>query len=422
MRVGRRYAAMITVVLGGAFVVACSDDTSDESEPAATSGSTEAPDVTDAATVGDDAASTTTADDGGSTTTPDVHGATVEPEFSDLFSVEYHDGYKVVRASANLAFDESEAADTYVLVQRGAEPPELSGDLADALVITVPVTNVASANGEEVAFLNEVGRTDVIKAIFNQAYSRTAEMDARYRDGSLEEFGIFGFDPAPEELVAMEPDLVIRYTGGREQREQVLADRELGLPTVAGYQASEPNALARAEWVKFYALFVNEEAAANAVFDEIVANYEAVASRAADVEQRPSVWINGEAYTDAMITDAGGTNASPVSPDSAPEIGSEEYTQALLETDVWMVISDSDLSTLAAENPTVPYEEFPAVRNDRAWSWERESTDWAYNPGVNWYGPAVARPDLVLADMFHAFHPELASDYEPVFAQPLTES
>lgn len=352
----------------------------------------------------------------------DAFSAQVEPEYSELFSVEYRDTSTVVRTSATLAFDQSDAADTYVLVQRGTEPPELSGDLADAIVVTVPVANVATSNGEEVAFLNEIGRTDVITAIFNQAYSRTTEMDARYRGGELEEFGIFGFDPAPEELVAMAPDLVIRYTGGADQRAQVLADRALGLPTVAGYQASEPNALARAEWVKFYALFVNEEAAANAVFDVVVADYEAVANQAAEVESRPSVWINGEVYTDAMITDAGGANASPVSPAPAPEVGSEAYTEALLEADVWMVIAESDLAAMRADNPTVPYDDFPAVREARAWSWERESADWAYNPGVNWYGVAVARPDLVIADMFHAFHPELTPDHEPVLAQPLVES
>jgi iron complex transport system substrate-binding protein len=84
----------------------------------------------------------------------------------------------------------------------------------------------------------------------------------------------------------------------------------------------EPTALGRAEWLKYMALFLNEERKAQAVYGAMKHRYLALSARAAarPEAERPLVMTGrstrgqfsiagGRSYVAALITDAGGRYA-----------------------------------------------------------------------------------------------------------------
>jgi iron complex transport system substrate-binding protein len=327
------------------------------------------------------------------------------------FSVEYHRSFKVV--TVRDATPGSVPA-RYVLVQCGTPSPELQGALAAAPIVNVPVTSVFAAFTTHVSLLVDLGRLDVLTGVSRLRDLSGAALAARVATGRVHEFAPVSV-PDPELVVAHRPSLFM--AGGTTSGAALPVIRAAGIPVVANMEWLEPTALARAEWLKYMALFLNEERTASDVFRAMKARYRALSARAlAQPEsRRPLVMTGrstrgtftiagGRSYVAALIHDAGGryvwadnTSAGGPSVDLEAQIG------RAANADVW--INGGGWANTAAMLDNEPrYAAFKAYRDRQVWVYDLRVTS---NGTTDYFLRSVSRPDLVLADLIKIFHPAL---------------
>ena len=83
-------------------------------------------------------------------------------EDAATFTVEYRRSFKVVTVKEAYP---GGPAERYVLVQCGAPPPMLSGDLATAQIVTIPITSVFVFSPTHLSLLADLDRYDVLTGV-----------------------------------------------------------------------------------------------------------------------------------------------------------------------------------------------------------------------------------------------------------------
>jgi len=329
--------------------------------------------------------------------------------YAGNFSVEYHDSYKLVTVEAG------GAAEHVVLVQCGAPVPELGDDFADATIVTIPVRSVVAINATENAFLDALGRLEVLTGVASAAYTANDAVKDGVARGTIVEFAPSGIVDV-ERVLAAEPDLIV--TDGGDSAE-LAALAAAGVPLVPSLEWQEPTVLGRAEWLKFTALLLNEEAAAEAAFAGIAQRYQAAAALTADLPEaeRPLVMAGagyagtfyaagGRSYLAQEIADAGGRYnfAGNTDTGSTAHPDLETILDAGAEADFWLNAAPEwqTLADIAAEDPRLAA--LPSAQSGNVWLYDRaRSADGT----IRYFEDSVLRPDVVLMDLVEIFHPDL---------------
>ncbi len=197
--------------------------------------------------------------------------------------------------------------------------------------------------------------------------------------------------------------------------------RAAGVPVVADTEWLESTPLARAEWLKYMALFLNEEREAESQYRAD----EASLSRS----QRPCsgrtgrhwprvmtgrstqgtfVTAGGRSYVAALIADAGGRyvwadNAAVAS----VSLDFEAEMIRAKDADIWINGGGwTNLGTMVQDEPR--YAEFNAYRQGQVWVYERRMTPAGAN---DYWTRSITHPDVVLADLIKIFHPGLMTGH-----------
>jgi iron complex transport system substrate-binding protein len=197
-------------------------------------------------------------------------------EESELWDISYHGSYKKI----TLADTENDAGDelVYVLYQCGTPQPEAAGDLAGALFVQVPVTNVSVTSFNALAMVDRLGKNDTITGLSGQLIAN-GEKD-RWYAGVAKDAGkpmsIGEYTELDKEVVLGLKNQVILMSGFGQGFDDISNARAAGMPGVSVSNRMERHALASAEWLKMVAAFYNEEAAANAEFAGIKDRFEEV--------------------------------------------------------------------------------------------------------------------------------------------------
>jgi len=332
------------------------------------------------------------------------------------FSVEYRKSYKVVTVKEAYARG---PAERYVLVQCGAPPPALAGELAGAQIVTVPIASLFVLSTTHLSLLADLGRADVLTGVAQRDVVIDDEQTgARIKAGKVVEFAKVGLAIDVERVVAARPSLLM---AGATSTPALSVIKASGVPVVANTEWLEPTALGRAEWVKYMALFLNEERKAQLLYSGMKARYQALSARALGrpEPERPLVMTGrstrglftiagGRSYVAALIKDAGGRYAWADNTSTASaSIDLEAQVQRAANADVW--INGGGWKSLPAMLEDEPrYAAFKAYRQGQVWTYERRQKPSGAN---DYWSRSVTRPDLLLADLVKIFHPHLTPDH-----------
>ena len=330
------------------------------------------------------------------------------------FDVEYRKSYKVVTVrEVGLA----RAAERYVLVQCGTPAPRLDGPLAGAQIVTVPTTSVFVSSTTHLSLLIDLGRIDVLTGVSRLRELTGDALQARAAAGRVREFAPVSVIDA--ELVVSARPSVVMTNGASSPALPII--RAGGIPVTANTEWLEPTALARAEWVKYMALFLNEEAGAQSRYTAVKGRYRRLVDQVAAQPEsaRPLVMTGrstrgtftiagGRSYVAALIKDAGGRYVWADNPSvGAPHVDLEVQIARAGSADIWINGGGwSDRSAMLADEPR--YVAFKAFRQQQVWVYERRLTASGSN---DYWSRSVSHPDLVLADLIRIFHPSLLPDH-----------
>lgn len=330
------------------------------------------------------------------------------------FTIEYRRSYKVVRVKEADAADQ---ADTYVLVQCGAPAPALEGPLAGAQVVTVPIVSLYASSTTHLPLLIDLKRLDVLTGVSRLKDLLGDDLVKRGKTGLVREFAPVSVIN-DELVVANRPSV---FMSGGSGSPSLTVIRSAGIPVVKNIEWRELTALGRAEWIKYMAVFLNEERTAEQVYSAMKQRYRTLSARATrqPASTRPLVMTGrssrgnfviagGRSYVAALIADAGGRyvwsdNAST----GSASIDLETQVQKAAQADIWINGGAwKNLANMLEDEPR--YKAFKAQRTGQVWVYERRLTTDGSN---DYWSRSVSRPDLVLADLIKIFHPALMADH-----------
>jgi iron complex transport system substrate-binding protein len=316
-----------------------------------------------------------------------------------------------------------------VLVQCGAPAPTLAGELAGAQVVTVPLASLFVFSTTHLSLLADLGRVDVLTGVAQRDVVMSPEVQSRIKAGTVGEFARAGLVIDVERVVTARPSLLM---AGGTSTTTLSVIRNAGVPVVANSEWLEPTALGRAEWLKYMALFLNEERKAQTLYGAMKDRYRLLSERAAarpDAE-RPLVMTGrstrgvfsiagGRSYVAALIKDAGGHYAwADNTAVGLASVDLEAQIQRAANADVWINGGGwKDLADMLEDEPR--YAAFKAYRQGQVWVYELRETPAG---GNDYWSRSVTHPDLVLADLVKIFHPTLTPGhafewYKPVPAR-----
>ena len=346
-----------------------------------------------------------------------------------IFSVSYHGNYKVVQTHATLYADvkngEGEPQkDLLVLVQKGTESPPLKGQLKNASLIYIPVETAAVNVQHSESFLRELDLVDRINTI-GGLYSYNNKMRNKALSGELGQVGYSWHSPPNiEVLLERKPEVFLMTLASLDHNPSLEKCRQLDIPTAAVFDWAEKDYLARAEWVKFYALFFNAEETANQVFLEIQNRIDSLKTLANQVpEKTTGLWgyysskqrwvMQLSSFPAQYMRDAGLQNillpTTTPNADGVQTLTTEELMLKGKAAGHW-VIGDIHAGILPQQEIM---ESFDSWQSGQLYH-NMERVDPVSNTS-DWYATAIVRPDTVLADLIKLVHPDLLPGHEPVF-------
>lgn len=311
----------------------------------------------------------------------------------------------------------------YVLA---AKKEILPDSLQDLPWIRTPVERVIALSTTHVAMIDQLGMASTLVGVSGSHFIYSPKIREGVSSGKVVDIGYEqGLDF--ETIVELDPDVLFIY--GVEGKVVATLEKlkELGVPVVFCGEYLEPHPLGKAEWIRFFSLFFNLEASADAFFQRIDSSYSQLAKIAATADDTPGVLIGlpwkdtwymagGRSFAARLIEDAGGdflwrenssTQAIPLDLESV-------YIRAV-NASVWInpgaANSLEDIGSLDER-----FMELEVVKNAQVFNNNLRSSP---EGGNDYWESGTVRPDLVLADLISVFHPDLLADHSLVYYRQL---
>jgi len=330
-------------------------------------------------------------------------------------AVEYHKHYKVV--TIKNPWQNAKTQFQYVLVQCGTPTPQ---GFKQAQVITVPIHSIVSLSTTHLPHLAKLGVVDKLIGISNSKQVNTPDVVERIKAGKITQVGN-NSNVDIERLLELNPDLVTTFGTGNSQTDSYSKLTEAGLKVGINAEYMEDTPLGRSEWLKFTALFFNQEEKAEKIFAEITDKYEQVAQKVKSVKNRPTVFVGfnfkgtwfmpgGNSYVAKYLADAGGDYlwSNEQSAGSLP-LSFEVVLERATNADYWLNFSQSwqSLKDLLAEDNR--YADFKSVKIGNLYNNNARVNE---SGGNDYWEGGISNPDIVLSDLIRILHPEILPNHQ----------
>jgi len=342
--------------------------------------------------------------------------------YAENFKIENYDGYRLLQIS-NPWRGSGEISQSYALIEKGHPLPDLPRHVR---IIRTPVERIVIMATVYLGPIQSLKAQDRIVGLAFAHLANDPVILAALEGGAIKAIqGGAALDI--ETLLRLEPDLILTSTSGDSTYDDYPKMERAGLPAVltAGWMESHP--LARAEWIKVIAAFLNQEAEATQLFDASVQRYEALTTLTATLQERPTLFSNapyggiwhlpgGQSYNAQAFADAGAIYLW-TDDDSAGGIplDMESVLFRAANADFW--INPGAYQSLADLGSLDPrFIGFRAFREGNVFN-----NTLQVNPqgGNNIWERGINRPEEVLADLIKIFHPDLLPEHEFIYYERL---
>jgi len=282
---------------------------------------------------------------------------------------------------------------------------------------TSPMDSVALFSATQINAFEKLGVLDHIVGVSEARYLKNLTVKKRIEKGIVKELAGSG-EFYVETAMLVNPS-VIFYSPYKVIKSHPL--EVTGIPLIPFYDYRETGPLARAEWIKFSAVFFGRYDQADSIFESIVDQYEHYKSLAESVTNKPTVFSDkyfngqwyipgGQSYIAQILADAGSDYLWKNDPHKASfPLDYEVVYDKAYNADYWRILgSYSDIPSYEAlKNENGLYQHFKAFKERKVIWCDAEAT--AY------FEKSPLEPHLVLADLIKAFHPELLPGYSPKY-------
>lgn len=341
-----------------------------------------------------------------------------EVHYAKGFQVKKYDNYTTV--SVRDPWDTTRTLQTYILVDKTKELPT---DLPKGTIVKIPLNNVATYSTIHCSTLNELNAVDLIKGVCEPQYIKLANIQDGLKNGAIVDLGMAS-KPDAEKLILLSPDAIFAtpiqgWTYGSIEK--------TGIPILETTDYTESHPLGRAEWIRFYSLFIGKEHLADSLFAITESNYNAVKEAVAKTSIHPSVFTDlryqgkwnmpgGKSFMANMLADAGASYTwSDDESGTYMPLAFESVLDKAGEADCWIIKYNwpEDMTYESLKKEYKPYSYFKAFKEKNIYG-----CNTAYS---SYYEDLPIHPDYILKDMAYIFHPELFPGYTPKYYKKIGE-
>ncbi|MCK5442706.1 MAG: ABC transporter substrate-binding protein [Maribacter sp.] len=346
--------------------------------------------------------------------------------------ISYAQGFSMEKMASGLTvikltspWPNSETSFTYALIPKEILPKiALNKSDYDAVVET-PVERIIVTSTTHIPALEALGVLDRLVGFPNTALISSTKARAKIDKGLIKELGNNEVINT-EVVLELNPNVVVGF-GINNQNKAYGTIQRSSIPVVYNGEWTEKTPLGKAEWIKFFAPFFQKEAMSDSIFRTIEDNYKKAKALALDAKDKPTV-LTGGLYKDVWHVAGGKSWMAQFLKDAQSrylwanneDIGGAALSlESVLDkgnnADFWlnpsMLTSYDDM-----QHTNRHYQQFDAFKNRKIFS---NTITQGETGGLLYYELAPNRPDLVLKDLIHIFHPELLPDHELFFFKPL---
>ncbi|PQJ14805.1 ABC transporter substrate-binding protein [Aureicoccus marinus] len=292
-------------------------------------------------------------------------------------------------------------------------------------VVQLPLKRIVVTSTTHIPALEELGALDRLVGFPGVKYISSAAANTRIKNGQIKEIGPNG-QLNVEEVLALQPDVVIGYGMGPDNRSFEALQRA-GVPVVLNGDWTETHPLGKAEWIRFFGLFLDKEEEADEYFTALGQRYKEAKELVSSTENKPLV-LSGAVFKDVWYAPAGESWAATFLRDAGADylwkeekgtgslsLSLEEVLTKGSKAQAWVAPSQFTSYTALKES-SVHYSALPAFQNKKVFTFSKTKGE---GGGVLYYELAPYQPDVVLKDLIHLLHPEVLPDYQPFFFLPL---
>ena len=312
----------------------------------------------------------------------------------------------------------------YALVPKGMDGNKAKeGVPADYVRLEVPIGQAICMTSLQLSNFIRLGACDRVAGITSTRHLFNKEMNERLKAGKTIKIGIEGnFDN--ELIMSINPDIIFISPFKRGGYDAL---RETDIPLVPHLGYKELTPLGQAEWIKLVGMFLGMEEKAAQEFGAMEARYKELKQLAEGVKSRPVVFsgeirggnwyaVGGRSFLAELFRDAGADYFLKDDPRSGGvTLDFETVYSMAADADYWRIVNSypDDFSYGALKSLDPRYADFKAFKEKQVVYCNMRQKPF--------YESMPMEPEVVLADLIHAFHPSLLPDYQPVYYARLTE-
>ena len=335
-------------------------------------------------------------------------GDTIRYRYATLLTRIAHDRYDEI--IINDPWKKGHVLHKYCLVKR-ADSAQVGNLPVGSDVVYLPVNRAVVATAPLCQLMLWLQAPTVIKGVCDAEYVNIAELQKLIAQGTITSCGS-SMAPSLEQMAVLHPQAL--FMSSYENGSFSMLKR-LKTPVIECVEYMEPNALARAEWMRFYGLLIGKERQADSLFTQVEKSYKHLVALAAKAKQRPMVltervtsgtWYcpGGASSMATLLSDANARYVFAHDTHSGSlSLAPEAVVAAAHDADVWLFtyLGPRPLSKQQLLAEYHGYANIKAFRNAKIYQCSSERS--------TYFNEVSFHPDFLLADMIKIFHPDMIS-------------
>jgi iron complex transport system substrate-binding protein len=349
-----------------------------------------------------------------------------------IYAIDYAKGFSIEKRGSGITvinlsspWPNAKTGFKYALVPKNIKASITLSEEEFDVIVPIPVDHIVATSTTHIPTLEALGVIDKLVGFPDTQYISSKKTRKRINNGLIKELGN-NEAINTEMVIELNPEVVIGFSINSQNKAYETLQRS-NIPVVYNGDWTEESPLGKAEWIKFFAPFFQKEQMADSIFKKIADSYNTTKALAKKAKKQPSV-LSGAFYKDIWYLPGGNSWASKFLEDANtnyPWSDSEQTGSLNLSiesvlakgqhTDFW--ISPSQFTSYQEmEDANVHYLQFEAFKNKNIYTFANTK---GATGGLLYYELAPNRPDLVLKDLIHIFHPTLLPEHELFFFKPL---
>ncbi|MBZ9778348.1 ABC transporter substrate-binding protein [Psychroflexus sp. CAK8W] len=345
----------------------------------------------------------------------------IEIEYANGFEI--HEYPEFTKVTVHSPWQNAKKDIVYLLTKENGKIPD---NITYDVMIQLPIKSLVTTSTTHIPSLITLNKLDRLVGFPKLNYISSEEARVMINDGKITELGK-NESLNTEVLLSVQPDVVFSFAieGQNKTLNQI---QNSGIPVVYNGDWLENDALGKAEWIKFFGVFLGELEASVQAFDEVESTYNSIKKLATEISDQPTV-ISGAMHQDRWYLPYGTSWQAQFFQDANADYiykhtegkGSAAYSfETVLEdaqnAKFWISPGQFTSYDQLLESNT-HYNEFEAFQEKNIFTMARTTGE---TGGVLFYELGPNRPDLILKDLVKIFHPELLENEEFTFFKPLS--